>query len=230
MTVSVLGLGVVGCTSPSVTGVIEGEPVCPDFAVGASGTMMKGSLRMPVQAAILDGSTVRWERLLLGRRLASDGASKFVVEDDDETYKVRWAQCPNVFAPKRIDSGGSRDADLSSTFTCGEAKVYKELELHIKSGEASSRVLEWVVPPEAECWASVAPDQAGSASASASAAPADDAPEAAAEPSASTAATGAASASAAPPGATSAAAAPGPAASTTTKAAAPLDKPPPLEN
>ncbi|MBW2457154.1 MAG: hypothetical protein JRI68_21750 [Deltaproteobacteria bacterium] len=177
LTLGALGLGMAGCTSPSVTGVVEGEPVCVDFAVGSSNSLMKGSLRRPVQATILDGSTVRWERVLLGRRLADDPPSKFVVEDNDETYKMNWAQCPNIFAPKRVTTGEGRDADVPSSYTCGESKVYKELELHIKEGDASSRVLQWQVPPEPECWSNLAPDQAASAAASASAAPAEDPPD-----------------------------------------------------
>ncbi len=210
LTLGALGLAIAGCTSPSVTGVIEGEPVCADFAVGSSNSQMKGSLRKPVQATILDGSTVRWERVLLGLRLPTDPPSKFVVEDDDETYKVIWAQCPNIFAPKRVETGGSRDADLASTYNCGEPKVYKEHELQIKNGDASSRILKWQVPPEAECWNSLAPEGAASAAASASAAPSEQPPEGEADGGAEPASSASAAASATAVDSAAASAAPPP--------------------
>jgi hypothetical protein len=140
------------CTSPTATGTIEDEPVCPDFTLGGSAAKkMKGSLRRPVKVTVLEGGDVRWERVLLGKRSQDAPASRFVVQDDDETYIVRWAQCSNVFAPKRVEEGG-RAADSASSYACGEATVYKEEKLDVREGDASSRVVRWVPPPEADCW------------------------------------------------------------------------------
>jgi len=162
-----LVLVLAGCTAPSVTGVIQDEPVCPDFTVGAPGTKMKGSLKQPVQVSILDGSSVRWQRTLLGRRTAAAPHSRFVVEDDDDTYTVQWAQCPNAFAPKRAELGKTRAADHVPTYDCGESKVYKKEKLEIRQGDASSRVLHWAPPPAPACWSNLAPEPSASASASA---------------------------------------------------------------
>jgi hypothetical protein len=188
-----------GCTSESVTGTIKNEPVCADFSLGG-GTELKGSLKNPVKVAILDGSTVRWERVLLGKRLPDDPDSKFVVEDDDETYDVHWAQCANTFAPKRVDLGTEREASSTSGYHCGDATTYNEHKLEIRGGDASSRVLTWVAPPQAACWsADKEAEPAGSASASASADEDDPPPDAGASASASASASAAAAASAKAP-------------------------------
>jgi hypothetical protein len=123
--------------------------VCPDFTLG--GGKMKGSLRRPVKVAILDGSTVRWERVILGKRTPDDASSRFVVEDDDETYTVRSAQCSNQFAPKRVEEEG-RSTDRTSSFSCGEATTYNEVKLEVRQGDPSSRVINWVAPPDPACW------------------------------------------------------------------------------
>jgi hypothetical protein len=151
-----------------------------------------------VKVAILDGSTVRWERVLLGKRLPDDPDSKFVVEDDDETYDVHWAQCANTFAPKRVDLGTEREASSTSGYHCGDATTYNEHKLEIRGGDASSRVLTWVAPPQAACWsADKEAEPAGSASASASADEDDPPPDAGASASASASTSASAKASAA---------------------------------
>ena len=147
-----------GCTNPSVAGEIKGEPVCPDFELGAARTKMKGSLKKPVQISVLEDDEVRWERVLLGKRTAEDADPKFVVEDGNETYNIRWAQCPNVFAPQRVDLK-MRPEDISSSYGCGEAVTYHEQQLEVRKGDPSSRVLEWVAPPEPACWTSAVPDE-----------------------------------------------------------------------
>jgi len=145
-----------GCTAQSVTGEIKGEPVCPDFAVGKTVTKMKGSLKQPVQVSILEDEEPRWQRVILGKRNAEDPNSKFVVPDSDETYNLRFAQCSNQFAPRPVDD--KRPSDDGGNYRCGETEVYHEVPLEIREGDASSRVFEWVVPPEPSCWTTQTPD------------------------------------------------------------------------
>ena len=203
--IGLCALALPSCASPSVTGEVKGEPVCADFQLGGADGLMKGSLRRPVQLSVMDGDDVRWQRVLLGRRHESDPVSKFVVEDDDGTYAIRWAQCANVFAPKR-DDDVKGPPQMGAGYNCGEATVYKEVELKVVAGDPASRVIEWQPPPDTTCWsASAAPDPSVTASASA-------APSASAPPSASVDAGAAASASATATGsATAAATAPPPA-------------------
>ena len=192
---ALLGLATASCTAKNVIGTVEGEPVCADFKLGPD-TLMKGSLKKPVRVSIMDGDDVVWERVLLGKRAASDAASKFVVEDNDEEYTVRWAQCPNIFAPRRVE-GESRTQDLGLSYDCGEAEKYEETELVVKAADAASRVLNWVAPFDAACWSAPA-EPASSASASTSADADDSPPDAGADASPDASASAASSASAAP--------------------------------
>ncbi|MEQ9318198.1 MAG: hypothetical protein RIF41_03525 [Polyangiaceae bacterium] len=162
--VVLMGL-LVGCASPSVTGDVQGEPICADFELGSTKTQMKGALRLPVKATILEDDEPRWERILLGKRSAADVDSKFVVPDTDEDYVVRWAQCENVFAPKRTDEGVDPNAKRGGGYSCGEATPYKDVELKIEGGNPASRVIQWQAPPVPECWASTELDPAATASA-----------------------------------------------------------------
>lgn len=163
---AVVLLGLVGgCASPSVTGDVQGEPICADFELGSTKTQMKGSLRRPVKVTILEDDEPRWERVMLGKRSAGDPDSKFVVPDTDEEYVVRWAQCENVFAPKRTDEGVDPNAKRGGGYACGEATPYKDVELKIEGGNPASRVIQWQAPPIADCWTSTELDPAASASA-----------------------------------------------------------------
>jgi hypothetical protein len=150
------------CTSPSVAGEIKGEPVCADFSLGS--TLMKGSLRRPVQVSILEDDDTRWQRVLFGKRSADDKPSVFSVEDDDESYVVRWAQCANEFAPRPVDDQ-SRGSERGASYTCGEATPYADKPFEVKEGDVASRVIEWAEPPEAECWRGDSPAAPASASA-----------------------------------------------------------------
>jgi len=145
-----------GCTAQSVTGEINGEPVCVDFAVGKGGAMMKGSLQYPVQVGIIEDDEPRWQRVLLGQRSKDNDKSKFVIPDSNETYTVRFAQCSNAFAPRPVDDD-TRSTDVRGTYHCGEAKVYKEVSLEIREEDASSRVINWETPPEPACWTTKTP-------------------------------------------------------------------------
>ena len=53
-TASLLALLGTGCTAQSVTAPIDGEPVCPDFRLGVTKTLHKGSLRQPVRVQVLE--------------------------------------------------------------------------------------------------------------------------------------------------------------------------------
>jgi hypothetical protein len=192
------------CTSQSVTGELSGEMVCPDFQVGMSADILKGSLRFPVQVKILEDDEPRWGRVVLGKRIESEPNTKFVIEDDDETYEVVWAQCVNHFAPKRVDFNDP-NAERGSGYQCGDAQEYARAKLEIRAGDVSSRVIGWVAPPDTSCWASMyvredgTPLPIGSASSSAAPPEPSAAPSAApsADPSAQPAASASASASAA---------------------------------
>lgn len=193
--VSALAGSVVACTATKVTGEVRGEPVCEDFELGG-GSKMKGSLRQPVQITILEDDDPLWERVVFGRRHAEDKPTVFAITDEDEEYTVRWAQCPNAFAPKPIGEA-LRTTDRAGSYSCGEAKPYKDSKLVIRKGDAESRVIAWEAPPESRCWgtddgapassASAAPEPSASASTTAASTTASAAPSTA--PSASSAAT-----------------------------------------
>ena len=174
VTIWLVGTAIVSCTSPSVSGVIANEPICDDFYLHGA-NQLKGALKQPVKAAIFedeDEDEPIWARVLLGKRFKTDAASKFVIEDDDEEYIVRWSQCANNFAPKRTDYNDP-NPQRGSSYQCGETETYATTPLVIKKRDVGSRVMEWQVPPNPECWVGdgSAPPQA---SASAAAQPADD--------------------------------------------------------
>lgn len=204
------------CTSTKVAGKFEGEPVCADFSI--SDNMMKGSLRYPVKITIYeegDEDDPMWERVRYGKRSASDKATVFAIADGDEEYVVRWAQCPNQFAPKPVEAA-AKTTDRAGGYACGEAKEYAKTKLVVKAGDASSRVIAWQPAPDSTCWKS---DDTPAAPASASASAEKPAPAA---PSPSVEASGsAAPEDPAPSAAPSASAAP-----TAAPTAAPDDKKP----
>jgi hypothetical protein len=45
-----------GCAGPPVPSALEGEPVCPDYEVGATRTKLQGGLRLPVTVTIVTGA------------------------------------------------------------------------------------------------------------------------------------------------------------------------------
>ena len=159
------------CSARRVAAPIDGEPVCPNFEVGAARTKFKGALKFPVKVTVLDGSSVVSERIVLGKRSKSDAPAKVVVEDSDETYTIRWAQCSNQFAPRRVNQKRGRITDNLTQYDCGDAKVFKEHKLEVRSGDVPSRHLKWIKPPNEACLESKVPAGTPSASASASAPP-----------------------------------------------------------
>ena len=85
---------------------VDGEPICPDFQVGAAQTKMAGGLRHPVQLTIKDGSNVVFKTTILGRRSDRDPVARVLVPDDDATLTLEWAQCENERAPSPAEAGG----------------------------------------------------------------------------------------------------------------------------
>ncbi len=162
---------------------------------------MKGGLRKPVKVTVLDGSSVIWERVLLGRRSDDSPKAKAVVLDTDDTFTVQWAQCANVRAPRPVVTDTQRAG--GSGYECGEAEVYLRQELHVKKGAPASRVVKFAAPPEPACWADSLPPQA-EADAAAAPPPGDAAAEATAEPSSDAAVGGEAATEQAAPTATAA--------------------------
>jgi len=147
-------LGLAACTSARVTATLDGEPVCADFEVGTTKTKLKGALKRPVKVTVLDGKTTVSERVVLGKRKKDDTAGVLVVQDENETYTVRFAQCSNEFAPQPIDASVGKDAKRRDDFTsyeCGDAAVYKEVQVDVKAGKPESRVIAWQPPPEPGC-------------------------------------------------------------------------------
>ncbi len=161
------------CTSARVTATVEGEPVCADFELGAARTPFKGALRKPVKITVLDGKTQISERVELGKRTAADKPGVLVVQDANETYTVRFAQCENEFAPQPVgdkepkepkdpkrdpsERAGGTHADDRTHYACGDAKTYKEIEIKVRSGHPETRVVPWQAPPDAECLTSKVP-------------------------------------------------------------------------
>ncbi len=145
------------CTAARVSAPIDGEPVCADFLLGASKAPFKGALKRPVKVTVLDGSSVVSERVVLGKRIADEPSSLLVVEDDDEKYVVRFAQCENAFAPQPAGSArDGRQVEARTHYTCGSATMYKEIELVVVAGDVKSRAIPWQAPPQPECYATSA--------------------------------------------------------------------------
>jgi hypothetical protein len=162
-------VGAAACTGASVPAYVEDEPICADFSLGAAGTKMKGGLRKPVKVQVMNGDSVESERILLGRRTAEDEKARVVVEDDDERYTIRWSQCENERAPRRVGEGKPDPRDAVGGYSCGEAKVYQEVPLEVREGDPASRTIRFVAPPAPECWTDALPSAAPSPSAASSA-------------------------------------------------------------
>ncbi|HSO00072.1 MAG TPA: hypothetical protein VLS89_17385, partial [Candidatus Nanopelagicales bacterium] len=140
------------CGGPLTPSPVEGEPVCPDFELGATRTKMRGSLRYPVQVTVLEGDKVLSKATLYGLREPGAAPSRALVPDDTGEYEVRWAQCTNERAP-RPEGRGPEGKD-PTTYECGEGPVYKTEQITTKAGDPASRKLTFVPPPRAECWVS----------------------------------------------------------------------------
>ncbi|WP_437603285.1 hypothetical protein WMF28_16890 [Sorangium sp. So ce590] len=221
---ALLFLSSVACGGPPTPSPIEGEPICPDFEIGAARAPMRGSLRFPIALTVREGKEPITRTTLTGRRSKDDPASRILLGDEDAEYEIEWAQCENERAPRaRKQARGTKDA---SEYECGNAAVYKTDKLVTRKGDAASRTVHFAAPPKPACWESELPPagalpspdagaepaaaDAGAADAGAAEPAAADAGAAdagAAEPAAADAGAGAADAGAASAGATGAAAA-----------------------
>jgi hypothetical protein len=144
-----------GCAGPPVPAPIKGEPVCPDYEIGATKTKMQGSLRYPVMLTILDGSTVMNTTMILGRRTEKDPPVRTLLSDSDEEYTVQWAQCENERAPRPV--AGGADTKEALRYECGKAEVYATVKLQTRKGDLSTHELAFAPPPKTECWMSDVP-------------------------------------------------------------------------
>lgn len=143
------------CGGPPTPSPIEGEPICPDFEVGASRAHMRGSLRFPVTLTVREGKEPITRTTLTGRRSKDDPPSRILLSDQDAEYEIEWAQCENERAPRTHVVG--REAKHQAEYACGHATVYKTDKLVTRKGDAASRTVHFAAPPKVECWESELP-------------------------------------------------------------------------
>ncbi|MGK4005116.1 hypothetical protein WMF31_20985 [Sorangium sp. So ce1036] len=143
------------CGGPPTPSPIEGEPVCPDFEIGATRSAMRGSLRFPVTLTVLDGKDPVARATLHGRRTKDQPASRILLQDADAEYEVEWAQCENERAPRPLTlAHETRD---TAEYACGNATVYKTDKLVTRKGDPASRTVRFAAPPKPACWESEVP-------------------------------------------------------------------------
>ncbi|XXY49288.1 hypothetical protein WME91_55690 [Sorangium sp. So ce269] len=152
---ALLLLSSAACGGPLTPSPIEGEPVCPDFEIGATRAPMRGSLRFPVTLTVLDGKSPITRTTLTGRRSKDDPASRVLLADEDAEYELEWAQCENQRAPRARTL--ARDTKDTAEYACGNATVYKTDKLVTRKGDAASRTVHFAAPPKSECWESELP-------------------------------------------------------------------------
>ncbi|XYI02861.1 hypothetical protein ACMHYB_25165 [Sorangium sp. So ce1128] len=152
---ALLLLSSAACGGPPTPSPIEGEPVCPDFEIGATRAPMRGSLRFPVTLTVLDGKNPITRTTLTGRRSKDDPASRVLLADEDAEYELEWAQCENQRAPRARTL--ARDTKDTAEYACGNATVYKTDKLVTRKGDAASRTVRFAAPPKPECWESELP-------------------------------------------------------------------------
>lgn len=151
-----LPLALASCAGPPTVTAVEGEPICPDFVVGAAQTKMVGGLRYPVELTIKDGSNVVFKATILGRRTEKDPAARVLVSDDNATLTLEWAQCENERAPSPAEAAG-RDKKAVAKYECGKAEPYKTEQLTTKRGDQKSHAITFQAPPNAACWEGAPP-------------------------------------------------------------------------
>ncbi|WP_438011022.1 hypothetical protein WME89_21565 [Sorangium sp. So ce321] len=152
---ALLLLSSAACGGPLTPSPIEGEPVCPDFEIGATHAPMRGSLRFPVTLTVRDGKNPITRTTLTGRRSNDDPASRVLLADEDAEYELEWAQCENQRAPRARTL--ARDTKDTAEYACGNAAVYKTDKLVTRKGDAASRAVRFAAPPKSECWESELP-------------------------------------------------------------------------
>ena len=147
-----LTLALGGCSGPPVAAAITGEPVCPDFTLGASANKMRGGLRNPVRVTVKDGKNAVARAMFVGKRVASDPNPPVMLPDGNATYTVEWSQCENERAAVPVTGGKARERGGGTAYDCGEEKVYKTETLTTKKGDLASHALVVPAPPNVECW------------------------------------------------------------------------------
>ncbi|WP_437682497.1 hypothetical protein [Sorangium sp. So ce131] len=152
---TLLVLCVAACGGPLTPSPVEGEPICPDFEVGATRAVMRGSLRFPVTLTVLDGKKPISRATLDGRRSKDDPGTRILIPNDNAEYEIEWAQCENQRAPRALSLG--RDTKDTAEYACGNAPVYKTDKLVTRRDDAASRTLQFAAPPKPECWESEVP-------------------------------------------------------------------------
>ena len=146
--------------------------MCPDFAVGDSKNMKQGGLKRPVKVIVMyDDEDPRSERLLTGRRSDKTPPLTIPVDDNDEDFIVRFAQCSNERAPRNVGDATDATKRVTYGYQCGKPEKYEDVPLKVRKGDPASRVIQWVDPPITDCWSSALKAPAPAASASASATP-----------------------------------------------------------
>ncbi|WP_437321041.1 hypothetical protein [Sorangium sp. So ce385] len=167
---ALLLLASAACGGPPTPSPVEGEPICPDFEVGATRAQMRGSLRFPVALTVRDGKDPITRATLTGRRSKDDPVSRILLADEDAEYELEWAQCENERAPRARTL--SRETKDTAEYACGNATVYKTDKLVTRKGDAASRTVHFAAPPKPECWESELPAAAPAPSPAAVAEPA----------------------------------------------------------
>ncbi|WP_437492401.1 hypothetical protein WME75_17930 [Sorangium sp. So ce1014] len=152
---ALLFLSSIACGGPPTPSPIEGEPICPDFEIGAARAPMRGSLRFPVALTVRDGKDPITRTTLTGRRSKDDPANRILLGDEDAEYEIEWAQCENERAPRARKQ--ARDTKDAAEYECGNAAVYKTDKLVTRKGDAASRTVRFAAPPKPECWESEIP-------------------------------------------------------------------------
>ncbi|WP_437947875.1 hypothetical protein WME98_45315 [Sorangium sp. So ce296] len=152
---ALLLLSSAACGGPPTPSPVEGEPICPDFEVGATRAPMRGSLRFPVALTVRDGKDPITRATLTGRRSKDDPVSRILLADEDAEYELEWAQCENERAPRARTL--SRETKHAAEYACGNATVYKTDKLVTRKGDAASRTVHFAAPPKPECWESELP-------------------------------------------------------------------------
>lgn len=159
----VAALCIPACAGPPAPEPITGEPICPDYEVGA--TKMQGSLRFPVSLVIKEEETLLSRSTLVGLRDAKATKSHALLRDEDAEVTLEWAQCENQRAARAVAAG--RDAKDATAFECGKATVYKTEKLTMRKGDPASRTIRFAEPPDATCWTGDAPPAPAAADAGA---------------------------------------------------------------
>lgn len=159
-------LAIAACAGQPITTPIDGEPICPDFEVGAAHTKMSGGLRFPVELRIRSGKTVVFKTTIFGRRSDKDVVKRILLSDDNDTFQVEWTQCENEHATGPAETLG-RDTKGSAKYECGNGNVYKTEDLTTKKGDPKSHALTFAPPPDPACLQGIAPPPAPAADAGA---------------------------------------------------------------